>query len=529
MNLLEPNILFPLLPFFLYAETHFRIPGLYSRLFKQEPEILVDVPHRLQQQQDLPILLMVKDSDRFPVKIEKLLIRIKDKEFTFSINQELHQALWHQVFSLRLPAEWSGSLTVQAAVHLCLGKRQKIIYNDNFPGASHAPFAVEVDQNPLPGSDRCFWADLHCHSAFTNDQVEFGPPLEVLAIMAAAIGLDVVAVTDHSYDLDDRLDDYLVNDPQLNKWRSLRQSLAELNQSQPVTLIPGEEVSTGNHRGDNVHLLILNDPVFYSGHGDSGEVWFQTKPQTPAAQLIKTCSAGTAVFAAHPASQPPFPQRLFLRRGKWSNQDYALPGLHGLQIWNGEGARGFEQGIKDWIRQLLNGRRLSIIAGNDSHGDFNRVRHIKIPFWSILESAHHVFGRVRTGIFCGSSKIQDIIDALREGKSFISNGPFAQIWINQQGVGETAALTEATITISASSSDAFGFISRVELVVGDVDKKQEFPRRLSVPQACLHFRQSLPITSLPRSGYIRLQVVSVKEGLYYHCLVNPIYLGAKKV
>ena len=47
---LLPLIVFPL----LYAETHYRFKYFFSFLKKNEPEILADIPHRLEPNAALP-------------------------------------------------------------------------------------------------------------------------------------------------------------------------------------------------------------------------------------------------------------------------------------------------------------------------------------------------------------------------------------------------------------------------------------------------------------------------------------------
>jgi len=530
MLISEWSDLIRILPLVLYAETHFRLPGLFSLLYKKQPEILVDVPHRLQQGQDLPVLLLIKDSHRFPILLETLTVRIAERTWTYALNEPIDRPLWHRLFHLqKIPAE-NGRATVEAVVHARINGRRQVIHSDNFNRAGHEPFAVQVDEEPLPGSERCLWTDLHCHSNYTDNQVEFGPPLPALLAMAKAIGLGALAVTDHSFDLDDRADDYLTTDAELGKWRALHEEVQALNEVNEIKIICGEEVSVGNRRGKNVHLLILNDPMFYPGSGDSGENWPQIRPQEQAAQVLRRLSPQAAAFAAHPEAQPPWPQRLVLGRARWSTEDYAVPGLHGLQIWNGEAASGWRAGLPAWVQQLLAGRRLAIIGGNDSHGDFNRVRHIRVPFWSILESTHHVFGAVRTGLYGPPPQsIGRMVSALQTGRCLVSNGPFAQLWVDGRSSGETVLGSGGAVKIVASSSAHFGFLNRVELIIGDCQKKQEVLRLLAVPPACHHFEIELTDQVLPDRGYVRLQVMSDIGGRRCRCLTNPVYLDVKTV
>ncbi|GIX06917.1 MAG: hypothetical protein KatS3mg115_1320 [Candidatus Poribacteria bacterium] len=59
-----------------YAEWHYRfLPGL-SLLFRRRPEIYWDAPWRVEHGQPLPLAVLVKDADRFPVRIESVQFRL---------------------------------------------------------------------------------------------------------------------------------------------------------------------------------------------------------------------------------------------------------------------------------------------------------------------------------------------------------------------------------------------------------------------------------------------------------------------
>ena len=56
--------------FLLYAELHFRFKWFQlSRYFKNEPEILSDLPVRIEPGKKLPILILIKDAHIFPIKL----------------------------------------------------------------------------------------------------------------------------------------------------------------------------------------------------------------------------------------------------------------------------------------------------------------------------------------------------------------------------------------------------------------------------------------------------------------------------
>ena len=63
---------FPL--FFLYTEIHYRFPFIFSRYFKKEPEILADIPHRINPSMKIPVMLLIKDADKYPVELNNINI-----------------------------------------------------------------------------------------------------------------------------------------------------------------------------------------------------------------------------------------------------------------------------------------------------------------------------------------------------------------------------------------------------------------------------------------------------------------------
>ena len=57
-----------ILPFiFLYTEIHHRFKYIGCKYYKKEPEIIVDIPHRIEPNQDIPLLVLDKDSHNFPI------------------------------------------------------------------------------------------------------------------------------------------------------------------------------------------------------------------------------------------------------------------------------------------------------------------------------------------------------------------------------------------------------------------------------------------------------------------------------
>ena len=63
-----------------YAETHFRFFPLFpSVLYKREPEIVFDLPRRLNPGEDLPISLLTNDIHRFPIEPDIVSVTISER------------------------------------------------------------------------------------------------------------------------------------------------------------------------------------------------------------------------------------------------------------------------------------------------------------------------------------------------------------------------------------------------------------------------------------------------------------------
>ena len=55
----------------------------------------------------------------------------------------------------------------------------------------------------------------------------------------------------------------LVNDPALPKWKKMWETITSLNKkNDDVVILPGEELSAGNAKNQNVHYLIFNNKKF---------------------------------------------------------------------------------------------------------------------------------------------------------------------------------------------------------------------------------------------------------------------------
>lgn len=529
-------VLLSVLPIFLYAETHYRFRYFFSLLRKREPEILADAPHRIDPHQPVPILIFVKDAHQFPVVIDTIKVFVTQKGNpvyeTTLIASPLHitSKYWWKVFELRIDGV-SGSFECDVIFTISHGKKQITYRNDNHRTSTHRPLSVFVSPDPLPKFDDLYLGECHSHSSYTEDQVEFGSPIEASAQLSHSLGLSFFCVTDHSYDLDDLPDNYLMNDPSVTKWRTLLDEIDRHNSSHTnVLIIRGEEVSCRNSKGQNVHLLLLGLTKFIPGSGDSAERWFKRSSKYSVQDILQDHSNHMVSLAAHPKESVSLLQRLLLNRGQWTRQDLHHPDLTGIQFANGNLSNGFSTGYQIWIEALLHDKKIFAIAGNDAHGNFNRFRQIGIPFLKIREANYQLFGKMRTGVFAPSLTEKSALYAIQSGKMIITDGPIANL-IADIGVSTISSLgdcikgTKTSISLEVRSSSEYGSIDSIKLFKGTIGDSES----ILVSEAThLEYNYNLKFSFEWQSKcYIRAEVWTSASNSYdnqsHFCITNPIW------
>ena len=527
---------FFLLPILGYAEIHYRIPFLPSRLYRKEPEIIFDLPIRAQKGTPVPLFLFIKDALHFPVWLQSVRITIlnshtrEEKVVELNLDLEVKESFYSETIWLdpnNFPA--AGEYRINARLNYRDSrKRERQLIQDNYRGIPHPPFEIRISEEVLPKQNGWYWGDLHFHSNFTSDQVEFGAPLSAGIEAAKTIGLDFLAVTDHSYDLDDHPDDYSKNDPQLKKWSLIRDEVRQLNlDSQNFCLIPGEEVSVGNSRGKNVHCLVLDEKTFLPGDGDSGEKPLRNRPTLDLPELLRRKSADSLAIAAHPVEQPPLSQKLILRRGTWDIDDFSSTELNVLQILNSGNFESLENGLKLWQDLLLRRKKYGIVAGNDAHGNYNSFRQVKIPLLKMDYHREHLFGEARTAVRSPGLNRKDILRSIRELRCLISTGPFLNPEIHHgeqvAGIGDMVRIKDKSIIrITGISTAEYGPWQSVQMVLGNYQKKREIKKKIDIPLNNHQFAEKITLSDQP--DYIRLGGFTRSGDRTYFCLTNPIWM-----
>ena len=430
-----------------YAETHFKFKLPWSLLYKPWPEIIFDAPFQFVPGVEPMLWIVVRDADHFPTTIKNaeivLKVRAEDAQPQYSqiknaqqsgivirkdLNIEVHEQMKFIPIALgKIPAS-----TYEAHCKLTVERNGKTQTFErwNLPRLKPVPLRFKVLNEELPIAPGYAAGEMHCHTYYSADHVEYGATPEVLQQAAKAVGLDFVSCTDHAYDFAFTQEDFTKEaDSPVPRFQKLREEIAALpttdeNGNRLPLMIAGEEVSAGNSKGENVHMTVLGPEGYLPGLGDCGRYWLENRPTRSIKQILNMTEAHC--FAAHPFQQMGLLEKFVFRRGYWKPEDLNIPNeradkgakkthaIRGLQFWNGIRDEGFKLGREFWINELGKGNYLLPIGGNDAHGDLNGMTAVSLPLISLKHTRAHIFGNVRTVIKVGSRKLEVGSEAKQE-------------------------------------------------------------------------------------------------------------------
>ncbi len=463
-----------------YAETHFKFKLPWSLLYKPWPEIIFDAPFQFVPGVEPMLWIVVRDADHFPTTLKTAEITLKHVSSTSELNvipaSEIHvipapepepdatetapepndnviadpichlsATIQHGIISKDLNIEVHEQMkfipialgkipagTYEAHCKLTVERNGKTQTFErwNLPRLKPVPLRFKVLNEELPIAPGYAAGEMHCHTHYSADHVEYGATPEVLQQAAKAVGLDFVSCTDHAYDFAFTQEDFTKEaDSPVPRFQKLREEIAALpktdeNGNRLPLMIAGEEVSAGNSKGENVHMTVLGPEGYLPGLGDCGRYWLENRPTRSIKQILSMTEAHC--FAAHPFQQMGLLEKFVFRRGYWKPEDLNIPNeradkgakkthaIRGLQFWNGIRDEGFKLGREFWINELGKGNYLLPIGGNDAHGDLNSMTAVSMPLLSLKHTRAHTFGKVRTVIKVGSRKLEVGSEAKQE-------------------------------------------------------------------------------------------------------------------
>lgn len=543
--ILFSNELIPLL--MLYPEIHYRFRFfLFSNYFKKEPEILIDMPYKTILGFQLPVFLLIKDAHKFPVDILNVKFSFRHSNRStfqkiYDLNLKIKSPFFSRTFFFDFTGQTGFSKLTAEIEYKIKGKIRRVI-NDNFLLREKSLYTFLNDNEEL--FLKTSQGDLHVHSAYTADQVEYGALPKDIKTAALAMNQHFTALTDHSYDLDDFENNYLVNDPNLKKFKKMQTDCHKYSDNNFV-MIKGEEITVRNSQDRNIHLLALNEDKFLEGKGDGAEQWLNRYSFFNVSEAVGEVSEKAVLIAAHPLAPTPLLERFLIKRGEWQLNDLLNPAVKVWQIMNGEEDEGFIRGMNLWINQLLDGKVKFIAAGNDAHGNFAAFRQIKLPMFSMIRAEKQLFGRWRTVISTAAKSADAILQAISNGNSYITNGPHLQIQIsnpkassvdiqsentNSMSLGElfVSANGEVICKLDVNSSLYSGRIILIKIFYGEIGTENEKMVDYAFDKPLYEYSFSKKI-SFNKNGYLRVEVYAESTDRFgkhvlHKAFSNPIFI-----
>lgn len=460
---------------------------------------------------------------------------------------------------------------------------------------------IQINAPSLPRLSNWYRGDVHYHSAFTDNPAERGNPLGATKQAALHAGMSWVVLADHSTDLGEA--EYAKELQEVKGYRDghflfIRGEEVTVASASPSTFTtlhmlafpspddPDRGFPTAEGKSSSSIL---------TGDGSPGSA-----PMPLKEALARVAAAGGFAYAAHPFD----PISPILRGGSWDVAlDFLAPGgqelqagLVGVESWNrattrtADDARDpfcvrldadpsacfqpdkdanqytrLEKGIEmGWRPLLIDGLKSSahppfrvfMAAGSDAHGDFNfeatmdALDFLSKPMRGLSGYAEgNALGRLFTVVYCPAGmgpRGENILQALRSGRSVLSNGPLlaAGFDINGNGsigdpedvmIGQKYAATAKgflPLQVEWASSSEFGALKSLRLIIGTKSGESDpievqIPPRTAMASAGLY-----PIDLTPQLGklgygwgYVRLEARTVSSaGAEFRCYTNPIWI-----
>ncbi len=451
-------------------------------------------------------------------------------------------------------------------------------------------FKVHVGEEPLPTIPCWYLGDVHNHGWKTDNLYEFGDHTEGKALAAAAMGLSYVTITDHASDLTN------------SKWDELGNECA-LYSTPVMRLIRAEEMHA-NQGGllDIRHLLGYGLDTFVEG-AENGTYTINQILGGPTPQN-NLAAQGAFAYAAHPtdpslgwtyaemeaalAYDTFVGLQFFNERNAhfsesdwsddddeyhpWGGDDSIDPCDHDWTVNNSGWEADLLQGLKHWdrlmSRHMFPVRKLFMSGGSDAHGGWNY--RVYRTMSADIQATSSAMGKVRTALYLPDGLTDDgVLDALRNGRSFVTDGPAMVFGIDWDKDGEIHGPKDSLpgdgpVDVANHEKGArFCFAWNSSLEIGDVvcirllrggrstgeqpDVVWElYPHACSgeadgplvedllpPPEQAFYFRAEAytydPAGPLPPSGDVSNHSYDAQAIDYrYRCFTNPIWVTAKE-
>lgn len=329
--------------------------------------------------------------------------------------------------------------------------------------------------NDQPG---WYCGELHAHSLYSDG---YHSP-EKLAELAAAAGLDFLAITDHN-----RFDAYTSNYP-----------------NPDFLVIPGIEITL-----QNGHFNIYG----FDGWQDWMEniciglftVKLAGKYSTPTQLMRRTANQGLINSINHPLREP----------FDWCDNDTELAYVHCLEIWNKpdwpDPVQSNMRAIALWTKWLNAGYQTTAVGGSDHHTIELRPGEKRLT---------ERVGWPKNYVHAAELSAEAVLSGIRRHRVYVSMGPEvafqATVGDRAYGIGDEVGEADGAIELTASVSNC------PTLATAQIVKNGEILITVSVEDDRIELAYGEDIQSAQPAWY-RLDVYDEQGQML--AITNPIFTG----
>jgi hypothetical protein len=314
------------------------------------------------------------------------------------------------------PGTWAVALGPVVLDPRGMGWRVRVVLEHGDPApapATELPADLALSTMDSSGT-RWYRGDLHLHSVHSDGR----RTLDGLATEARDAGLDFLASTEHNTSAANRA------------WSAG-------HRNGPLVL-PGEEVTTRHG-----HWLALGLPP-------GGWVDWRYAPRDGVfpglARQVR--DGGGLVVAAHPAVPLP--------GAAW---EFGYRHVDAVEVWNGRWGLDDEVSLRIWHRLLRRGRRVTAVAGSDSH------------------AGHQPVGEPQTVVHADALSVPALVAGVRRGRAYLAESSAVTLGLTASrgsdaataGPGQTLVVGSGTpVTVAATVAGVAGTTVAIITAAGRV-------------------------------------------------------------
>jgi hypothetical protein len=348
--------------------------------------------------------------------------------------------------------------------------------------------------------------DPHMHTLFSDGSVSVAERLR----SAVAEGLDAVVSADHNW-----VTDY-------------RPELERLGFAGEIAFVPGSEVTA---RTGSIHFNMIPAPLV---EGDPASGSIGVRDETPAVLFAaaRAKQPGTIVQLNHPRSGTlGYFNNYHLDPEKAAFADHGFDlGFDVMEAMNGAVfGGGNDRAVEDWFHLVNRGYPVRIVGSSDAHGVDGGETGYSRTYVLMPEPA------------AGGLDQDALLAGLRNGRSFVSNGPIVSVKANGKATfGDLVAAKKGRVDLDIAVTGAPWLdVSEVRLVING-ERREPLPLA-GADGGTLKFKGRVRVET-PRDGWIAVEVKgsrslfpvaqqragdgTPKEAALPYALTNPIFVDA---